>query len=161
MTLFADTNILVDSFKLDIYKDFLALEDDIYMESSMLEDEVLNPPTYADELRTCGLKTTDMTDEEFVLAVETRELYHKLSFYDCVAYAVAKTRGWSLVTGDNRLRKLAEKNGVEVHGIIWVIQKCGFDDDRMKSIFDTIHSDSTILVPEDLLQAAFPVFDDK
>lgn len=70
MTLFADTNILVDSFKLDIYKDFLALEDDIYMESSMLEDEVLNPPTYADELRTCGLKTTDMTDEEFVLAVE-------------------------------------------------------------------------------------------
>lgn len=56
MTLFADTNILVDSFKLDIYKDFLALEDDIYMESSMLEDEVLNPPTYADELRTCGLK---------------------------------------------------------------------------------------------------------
>lgn len=46
MTLFADTNILVDSFKLDIYKDFLALEDDIYMESSMLEDEVLNPPTY-------------------------------------------------------------------------------------------------------------------
>lgn len=88
MTLFADTNILVDSFKLDIY-------------------------------------------------------------------------GWSLVTGDNRLRKLAEKNGVEVHGIIWVIQKCGFDDDRMKSIFDTIHSDSTILVPEDLLQAAFPVFDDK
>lgn len=161
MTLFADTNILVDSFKLDIYKDFLALEDDIYMESSMLEDEVLNPPTYADELRTCGLKTTDMTDEEFVLAVETRELHHKLSFYDCVAYAVAKTRGWSLVTGDNRLRKLAEKNGVEVHGIIWVIQKCGFDDDRMKSIFDTIHSDSTILVPEDLLQAAFPVFDDK
>ena len=131
------------------------------MESSMLEDEILNPPTYADELRTCGLKTTDMTDEEFVLAVETRELHHKLSFYDCVAYAVAKTRGWSLVTGDNRLRKLAEKNGVEVHGIIWVIQKCGFDDDRRKSIFDTIHSDSTILVPEDLLQAAFPVFDDK
>lgn len=34
MTLFADTNILVDSFKLDIYKDFLALEDDIYMEST-------------------------------------------------------------------------------------------------------------------------------
>ena len=65
------------------------------------------------------------------------------------------------MTGDNRLRKLAEKNGVEDHGIIWVIQKCGFDDDRMKSIFDTIHSDSTILVPEDLLQAAFPVFDDK
>lgn len=26
MTLFADTNILVDSFKLDIYKDFLAVE---------------------------------------------------------------------------------------------------------------------------------------
>ena len=88
MTLFADTNILVDSFKLDIYKDFLALEDDIYMESSMLEDEVLNPPTYADELRTCGLKTTDMTDEEFVLAVETRELHHKLSFYDCVALSL-------------------------------------------------------------------------
>lgn len=151
----------VTVFNGSFHKDFLALEDDIYMESSMLEDEVLNPPTYADELRTCGLKTTDMTDEEFVLAVETRELHHKLSFYDCVAYAVAKTRGWSLVTGDNRLRKLAEKNGVEVHGIIWVIQKCGFDDDRMKSIFDTIHSDSTILVPEDLLQAAFPVFDDK
>lgn len=107
MTLFADTNILIDSLKLDIYKDFLAIDDDIYMESSMLEDEVIAPPTYADELRSLGLKTTDMTDEEFVLAVETRELHHKLSFYDCVAYAVAKTRGWSLVTGDNRLRKLA------------------------------------------------------
>lgn len=161
MTLFADTNILIDSLKLDIYKDFLAIDDDIYMESSMLEDEVIAPPTYADELRSLGLKTTDMTDEEFVLAVETRELHHKLSFYDCVAYAVAKTRGWSLVTGDNRLRKLAQKNGVKVHGIIWVILKCDFDDNRMRSILDTIHNDSTIRIPENLLQAAFPDFPDK
>lgn len=160
MTLFADTNILIDSLKLDIYRDFLAIDDDVYMESSMLEDEVLAPPTYADELRSLGLKTTDMTDEEFVLAVETRELHHKLSFYDCVAYAVAKTRGWTLVTGDNRLRKLAQKNGIKVHGIVWVIQKCDLNDARMKNILDTIRSDNTIRIPESLLQAAFSDYGD-
>ena len=47
----------------------------------------------------------------------------KLSGYDRTALAVAKYRKIPLLTGDNPLRKAAEKEGVEVFGTIGLLDK--------------------------------------
>lgn len=162
MILFADTNILIDAQKVDVYKDFLQTEDEVFIESSMLVDEVKSPIGYAGELISCGLKTFDMTDDEFILAAEMHENDRKLSFYDCVAYAVSKSRNWILVTGDNRLRKTAERDGITVHGFIWILQQCCIEDDeRMMSILKAIIDDSAVRLPKSKLLDAFPHLKDK
>lgn len=162
MILFADTNILIDAQKVDVYKNFLQAEDEVFMESSMLVDEVKSPSGYANELISCGLKIFDMTDDEFVLATEMHENDKKLSFYDCVAYAVSKSRNWILVTGDNRLRKTAERDGITVHGFIWVLQQCDIEDDeRMMSILKAIIDDSAVRLPKNKLLDAFPHLKDR
>ncbi|MCD8365610.1 MAG: hypothetical protein LUC83_07350 [Clostridiales bacterium] len=53
-------------------------------------------------------------NEEFYLAEEYVARYTKPSLYDCIALAVAKTRGIILLTGDGPLRKAAAAEGVEV-----------------------------------------------
>ena len=86
----------------------------------------------------------------------------KLSFYDCVAYAVSKSRNWILVTGDNRLRKTAERDGITVHGFIWVLQQCDIEDDeRMMSILKAIIDDSAVRLPKNKLLDAFPHLKDR
>jgi rRNA-processing protein FCF1 len=49
----------------------------------------------------------------------------KLSRQDLSIYFYAKQIGENclILTGDNRLRKEAERQGIEVHGILWVFQQ--------------------------------------
>jgi len=45
------------------------------------------------------------------------------SLADVSCYLVAKTQGHPLLTGDGRLRKQAAKDGVEVHGALWLLDQ--------------------------------------
>lgn len=93
-----------------------------------------------EELVNCGLKTFDMTDDEFNIATTIYNNNIHLSYYDCIAYTVSKIRNWILVTGDERLRKFATKNGVQVHGFIWALQQCNLSEEKIKQILNQIAS---------------------
>jgi predicted nucleic acid-binding protein len=45
------------------------------------------------------------------------------SLADVSCYLVAKTQGMPLLTGDGRLRKQAAKDGVLVHGALWLLDQ--------------------------------------
>jgi predicted nucleic acid-binding protein len=45
------------------------------------------------------------------------------SLADVSCYLVAKTQGMPLLTGDSRLRKQAAKDGVLVHGALWLLDQ--------------------------------------
>ena len=45
------------------------------------------------------------------------------SLADVSCYLVAKTQGLPLLTGDGRLRKQAAKDGVQVHGALWLLDQ--------------------------------------
>ena len=53
-------------------------------------------------------------------ALNLQARYSSLSIYDAFALAIAKLRGWILLTGDMPLRKAATIEGVEHHGTIWI-----------------------------------------
>ncbi len=45
------------------------------------------------------------------------------SIQDCSVWKLAKNLDCSLLTGDNRLRKVVQKDNVEVHGILYLFDK--------------------------------------
>lgn len=156
MDIFVDTNILLDAKIGDVYKFFLTNKDNIYIEHTMLKHELQRPIGYAKELLNCGLNLTDMTDEEFILSQNIYNKNNQLSFYDCVAYSICKVRKWKLVTGDKKLRKISQKSKIEVHGFIWILQRCNISDSQMTLILQLLMQDNTRRIPKDKLIKAFP-----
>ena len=72
-------------------------------------------------LQTLGLAVVDLTPTEMSLAQELKNSGVGLSLPDCYALACATRPGHSLSTGDQKLRKAAENRGVEVHGVLWLL----------------------------------------
>lgn len=58
---------------------------------------------------------------EVALALDYRRRRRSLSLPDSFALALAKTRSWTLLSGDGELRKLAAERKVACHGVLWLI----------------------------------------
>lgn len=93
------------------------------MYKEALRKEIISPPELLERLQKRGLIGVDLTIEEFFYADELSKRYVKLSGYDRTALAVAKYRKIPLLTGDNPLRKAAEKEGIEVFGTIGLLDR--------------------------------------
>lgn len=93
------------------------------MDGDAIEDELLNPPNIGSDLIKMGLQATELSEEEFFLAEDLSDKYSKPSTYDCIALAIAKMRGLTLLTGDGPLRKAAKAEGVQVMGTIGILDQ--------------------------------------
>lgn len=100
---------------------------------------------YERELQPCGgeeLIKSELTIKELdgagvELATGYRQSMPELSFPDCFAPMLAQSNGQTLLTGDRKLRELAEREGVTCHGFLWVldhIHKAGTAD--LQSLHD-------------------------
>ena len=112
----SDTNIWLDFAVIDRLDLPFRLPYVYLMDSDAIEDELLNQ---SDRLVKKGLQKTELTEEEFLLAEALTSKYTKPSLYDCIALAIAKVRGITLLTGDGPLRKAAREEGVQVIGTIY------------------------------------------
>ena len=54
---------------------------------------------------------------------ELRVRYRHPSDEDLHALLLATERRWGLLTGDRELRQAAEEQGLEVHGVLWVLDE--------------------------------------
>jgi hypothetical protein len=75
------------------------------------------------ELMARGLRVEELTGDEVTMAQTVRGDHPKLSLPDAFAYALASVRGWTLLTGDGELRALAEVEGVQFFGVLWVLDQ--------------------------------------
>jgi predicted nucleic acid-binding protein len=55
--------------------------------------------------------------------VQIRSSHKSLSIYDISAFVLAQDQRIILLTGDETLRKFSESSGVEVHGILWILDE--------------------------------------
>lgn len=93
----SDTNIWLDFAAIDRLALPFRLPYIYLMDIDAVEDELLNPPGIASELVEMGLQKTELTEEEFILAEEFAGKYTKPSLYDCIALAIAKVGGISVL----------------------------------------------------------------
>ena len=119
----SDTNVWVDFATIDRLEYPFRLPYTYLMNNDVVGKEALSPKGLGDKLLELGLQAVELTIEEFFLAEEYTTKYAKPSLYDCVALAIAKTRGIILLTGDGPLRKAAKAEGVRVMGTIGVLDQ--------------------------------------
>jgi len=129
----SDTNIWLDFNAISRTDLPFRLPCTYIMYKEALRKEIISPPELLEGLQKRGLIGVDLTIEEFFFADELSKKYVKLSGYDRTALAVAKFRKIPLLTGDNPLRKAAEKEGVEVFGTIGLLDRL-YDGDYINKI---------------------------
>ena len=70
-----------------------------------------------------GLITHDLTPEEVGQAFTLKGRHAGLSANDCFCLVTARVYPGILLTGDALLRKAAAANGLQVHGVLWVVDE--------------------------------------
>lgn len=119
----SDTNVWIDFDAISAVELPFRLPCTYLMWSEAVDDEVKSPGGLRERLLAEGLVAVEITGDEFWLADGYGEHYSGISAYDAVALAIAKSRGIVLMTGDRRLRKAAEEEGVTVTGTIGVLDR--------------------------------------
>ncbi|HKL98948.1 MAG TPA: PIN domain-containing protein [Mobilitalea sp.] len=123
MYISSDTNIWIDFQIIGALELPFKLSHKFYMSEESLKEELLTPPGIDKRLINYGLLMLELTEEEFFYAYGVREKHPQLSSYDALALAIAKKRGFILLTGDKRLRNAAIEEGVENCGTLWVFDE--------------------------------------
>lgn len=125
-----DTNVLIDLHRGEILKQFFSLPH-IFSAPDVIIDELEDPD--GGVLMGYGLQRGELSGER-VQEVLGLSGYHKnIALNDLFALVLAASTGVTLLTGDNRLRNLAVKHNVRVHGILWVLDEM-VAQNRLKTV---------------------------
>ena len=76
-----------------------------------------------EDLRKRGLRVEALDSAGVALAINYRRSSPGLSLPDAFALALAKSNGWTLLTGDAGLRQVAEQEPVPCHGVLWLLDR--------------------------------------
>lgn len=90
-----------------------------FLMANFIAHEIKTVPL--ERLRRCGLEIIDLEPEQVSEIYELLRRHQGLSYRDLSAFVLARDMHSILVTGDGRLRTMAEKNGVECHGTLWIL----------------------------------------
>ena len=115
-----DTNVLIDLYRGEILNELFALPY-VFISPDVILDELLEPDGVT--LMDLGLKRGELSGDR-VLEVEALSFHHRnIAVNDLFALVLASSRGLPLLTGDSRLRALALKHNVRVHGTLWILDE--------------------------------------
>ncbi|HMW22595.1 MAG TPA: hypothetical protein PKC59_04095 [Burkholderiaceae bacterium] len=116
----SDTNIWIDFGRAGLLDALFALPF-TFVSTDFVVDE-LNHPAPAGLLER-GLVVETLAEEAVEQLFTLMAEHGNSSLADVSCYLIAKTQGVPLLTGDGRLRKQAAKDGVQVHGALWLLDQ--------------------------------------
>ena len=119
----SDTNIWIDFHAIDKIDVPFRLDVKYIMFHEAMRKEIIDPPELVQSLVKLGLEGVNLSTGEFYDAMEMLKRYQKISQYDAIALAIAKSREITLLSGDKSLRSAADKEGVTVLGSIGLIDR--------------------------------------
>lgn len=119
----SDTNVWIDFVTINRIALPFRLPYTYIMNQDAIDEELLSPPDFKEQLISAGLVATELTDDEFFLAESYGTCYRKLSVHDRIALAIAKKRNITLLTGDQALRNAANNEGVSLIGTIGILDQ--------------------------------------
>ena len=122
MFISSDTNIWFDFERIDCIEHPFLLDNDYYLSDVTYHDEIQDSRTIRKIVETGKLQITSVPTSEIQVAGAYAEKYPALSIHDAIALAIAKSRGWILLSGDGKLREAASEESVECHGTLWIYQ---------------------------------------
>ena len=120
-----DANILIDIAKLELLEAFSNLDFELNTTDFVMEE--LNPDQnkVIQKLISTGkiqlITTNNLEDLQGINNL--LQSSSGLSFEDCSVWYYSKKMNCTLLTGDGKLRKVAKKDGIEVRGIIYILDQ--------------------------------------
>lgn len=120
--LISDANILIDMEKGGITRQMFLLDAVFAVPNTLYEEELREEHPQLPEL---GLRMLELTEETVAWAAELIVRYRKTgaSSNDLLALALAWQEQTTLLTGDGKLRIVAEKENIEFHGTLWLMEQ--------------------------------------
>lgn len=118
--LVVDTSVCIDIFNGAILYEVVKLPY-YYLLPDVIIAELDEPPGVI--FTNAGFVSSGTAGNEIYLVSELGARYNGLSLNDVFALATAKREGLTLLTGDNKLRSAANREKVDVHGTLWVLDR--------------------------------------
>jgi len=115
----ADANILIDLENGGILRLLFELPYHFIIPDAILEELARPSP---DVLRRLAFEVGSLGGESVQEVFALRPQHPQLSLNDLFALFLARDRGAMLLTGDHRLRLLAQEFVVPVHGTLWALE---------------------------------------
>lgn len=119
----SDTNIFLDLISINLLEDFFNLPCEIHT-SDFVVGEILTPEQISAisdfiDSKKLTVRSFDFSDLAAISELQ-KNCMTNASFTDCSVWYYAKKINARLLTGDNKLRKTAEKDSVLVSGILYI-----------------------------------------
>ena len=100
-----------------------------------------------------GMTTCDLTPKQVRDAFILKHRHPALSANDCFCVVTAHLHNGILLTGDSLLRRVASRNGLRVHGVLWVVDQLkaadACDDTRLVHALKAWRDDDAVFLPRD------------
>jgi rRNA-processing protein FCF1 len=116
-----DANILIDIVKLDIVEAFLSLDFNLHTTDFVFSELKKSQQESLTSANLQIIKTESLDDFTGIMMLMNSHI--GLSFEDCSVWHYALKMNGVLISGDGLLRKNARISGVEVRGIIFIIEE--------------------------------------
>ncbi len=115
-----DASVLIDFFHSNILKVLFRLNAE-WMISDLSILELIDPDTQT--LISLGLQVLELDGEDIKNIIMIGEKYPALTVSDRAHLVLSKRKSAVLITGDQHLRQAAEKEGITVHGTLWLLDE--------------------------------------
>lgn len=119
MILVSDTSVLIDLERGGLLEAVFGLSHEFAVPDVLYDREMRG--AWGERLLALGLQVVEVSAEGVGNALRYRRQCPSLSVADSFALALAKDQQWLLLTGDGRLRELADGETVECHGLLWLL----------------------------------------
>jgi predicted nucleic acid-binding protein len=115
-----DTTICIDLFHGQLLEKATRLPYELTL-PDVIAHELISPP--GELFIQAGYSILPLNEEVIEQVIVLRERYPRPSTNDLFALLLAKINSCELVTGDDSLRNTASKEGVPVHGLLWLFDR--------------------------------------
>ena len=119
-----DANIFIDLIFLDLIDHLFELDLELYTTHEVIEELNESQQKIGRHYQSSKRLGVLVIEEiELISQLPKHIPINKLSFADLTVFHFAMKMNTGVLTGDSLLRKISEKRGLDVHGIIWVFDK--------------------------------------
>lgn len=121
MVVVSDTSVLIDLERASLLTSSFRLRFGFAVPDLLYERELKS--FGGEDLRKRGLRVEALDSAGVALAIQYRRSCPGLSLPDAFALALAKSNGWTLLTGDAELRQMADHEHLACHGVLWLLDR--------------------------------------
>jgi predicted nucleic acid-binding protein len=155
--LISDTSCLIDLRKAALLEAFGQVPYDLVIPDVLYAEELVQFTDAEKAFIAANFRILSLPGNQVEQVRQVKRQNQALTLNDCFAFVLAQQfTDCILLTGDNRLRRLATEAGIEVHGVLWAIDVMYSADvttvDRLYAALLIFRNDTTVRLPEPDLQ---------